>query len=85
MIIRELQKIENKQLKKAIAAMDNKFAYCYIDPRGGCDVSFEGEISEKKIQKFFSFLGTNESVQYCSDYEYRDGNTSIFTKDDWKY
>lgn len=85
MIVRELNKVANLQLKKAIMAMGNKFVYCYIDPRGGCDVSFEGEIPEEKVQKFFSFLGEDESVQYCYDYEYRNGNTSIFTKDDWKY
>ena len=85
MIIKELENIANLQLNKAIVAMNNKFISCYIDPIGGCCVSFKGEIPEKKIQKFFSFLGANTVAVYNYDYEYKNGNTYIFTKDGWKY
>lgn len=86
MIVRELQNITNKQLQKAISEVKNhSFLSCYIDPIGGCDITFEGEISEPQIQKFFSFLGSNDVVEYNYDYIYRDGKTDIFTKDNWKY
>ena len=85
MIIRKLENIANLQLSKAIVAMNNKFISCYVDPVGGCAVSFKGEISEKKIQKFFSFLGDDTVTVYGYDYEYNNDNTNIFTKDGWKY
>lgn len=84
MIIHVLDNIKNKQLKKAIMLLKNyDFVSCYIDPLGGCDVFFTGEVEQ--IQKFFSCLGSEESVEYDYDYVYRNGNTSIFTKDGWKY
>ena len=86
MIVRELQNITNKQLKKAIMLLKNyAFVSCYVDPLGGCDVFFTGEIPVEQIQKFFSFLGSNDVVEYNYDYIYRDGKTYIFTKDNWKY
>ena len=86
MIVRKLQNITNTQLQKAISEVKNySFLSCYIDPLGECDVLFTGEIPVEQIQKFFSCLGSEESVEYNYDYIYRDGNTSIFTKDNWKY
>lgn len=86
MLIHVLDNIKNKQLKKAIMLLKNyDFVSCYIDPLGGCDIAFGGEIPEEQIQKFFECLGDNEPVQYNYDYVYRNGNTSIFTKDGWKY
>lgn len=86
MLIHVLDNIKNKQLKKAIMLLKNyDFVSCYIDPLGGCDVFFTGELPVEQIQKFFSCLGSEESVEYDYDYVYRNGNTSIFTKDGWKY
>ena len=86
MLIHGLENIKNKQLKKAIMLLKNyAFVSCYVDPLGGCDVFFTGEIPVEQIQKFFSCLGSEELVEYNYDYVYRNGNTSIFTKDNWKY
>lgn len=86
MLIHGLDNIKNKQLKKAIMLLKNyEFVSCYVDPLGGCDVFFTDEIPVEQIQKFFSCLDSEESVEYDYDYVYRNGNTSIFTKDNWKY
>lgn len=86
MLVRELQNITNTQLQKAISEVKNhSFLSCYIDPIGGCDITFEGEIPVEQIQKFFSCLGSEELVEYNYDYVYRNSSTSIFTKDNWKY
>ena len=68
MLIHVLDNIKNKQLKKAIMLLKKyDFGSCYIDPLGGCDVFFTGEIPVEQIQKFFSCLGSEESVEYDYD------------------
>ena len=92
MIIRELNAVENKELKHAIDILSKMhngnryhFQYLYIDPVGGCDIQFEGVISEPDIAKFFELLGDENSLEYNYDFTYRNNSTSIFTKDGWKY
>ena len=98
-IIRELNKVENSKLHDAIlltTLVDNnkyKFDKLYVDPNRECAVYFKGLLSYKDLQAFFFNLREDitsssrieDEVVTRYDYEYSNGTTVIYTRDDWKY
>lgn len=92
MIIRNIEEITNKALYNAVLFLTNMhngnryhFVSLYVDPLGGCDITIEGKVSELDVQWFFTKLDNTNYVEYDYDYTYRNNNTEIFTRDNWKY
>ena len=55
-----IDSIPSAVLRDAIATSNRKFDSCYVDPEGGCCITFKGDLSHKEIARFLTAITPNQ-------------------------
>lgn len=85
-IFRKIEEIPYNFLRESIINTNKEFKKCYMDSEGGCAITFSGEMSEEEICEVLRYFDPYAlSIKMFEDFEYKNGDTIIFTPEGIDY
>ena len=85
-IFKKIEEIPYNFLRETINNIDKEFKKCYMDSEGGCAITFSREMSEEEICEVLRYFNPYAiSVEIFENYDYKNGDTIIFTPEGIDY